>query len=105
MRANIRRTNLEDLHADTDSALAQLRIDKSATYTSTVTIWEPGQPTDERTDTVPGHELADLVRVLLLTSMHEVEQDDTSDTITTRWTRKNKRNNNRTQQAVFTKAA
>lgn len=105
MRANIRRTNLDALHADADAAMSQLRIDESATYTWTVTIWEPGQPTAERTETVVGRELATLVRVHLLTSMHEVEQDDTSDTITTRWTRKSKRNNYRTQQAVFAKAA
>lgn len=103
MRANIRRTNLDALHADADAALAQLTIDEAATYTWTLTIWQPGEPTVERTETVPGRELATLVRAQLLTSMHEIEQDDTTGTITTRWTRQSKRNNYRTQQAVFTK--
>ncbi|CAM5479135.1 MULTISPECIES: hypothetical protein [Streptomyces] len=103
MRANIRRTTLDALHADADAALAQLQIDENATYTSTLTIWQPGQPTTERTELVPGRELAKLVRAQLLTSMHEIEQDGTTGTITTRWTRQSKRNNYRTQQAVFAK--
>ncbi|MEH0579083.1 MULTISPECIES: hypothetical protein [Streptomyces] len=103
MRADIRRTNLDALHADADAALAQLKIDESATYTWTLTIWEPGEPAVERTETVPGRELATLVRAQLLTSMHEIEQDETTGTITTRWTRQSKRNNYRTKQAVFTK--
>lgn len=103
MRANIRRTNPDALHADADATLAQLKIDEAATYTWTITIWEPGQPTVERAETVPGRELATLVRAQLLTSMHEIEQDETTSTITTRWTRQSKRNNYRTQQAVFAK--
>ncbi|GGZ73182.1 hypothetical protein ACFOOM_00990 [Streptomyces echinoruber] len=103
MRANIRRTSLDALHSDAEAALAQLTIDESATYTWTVTIRQPGQPTTERTETVPGRELARLIRAQLLTSMHEIEQDDTTGTITTRWTRQSKRNNYRTQEAVFTK--
>ncbi|MER7477396.1 hypothetical protein ABTX60_07035 [Streptomyces sp. NPDC126510] len=101
MRANIRRTTLDALHADADAALAQLHIDDDATYTWTLTIREPGQPTAEHTETVPGSGMSALVRAQLLTSMHEIEQDETTGTITTRWTRESARNNYRTLQAVF----
>ncbi|MEV6738664.1 hypothetical protein AB0N14_17715 [Streptomyces sp. NPDC051104] len=63
----------------------------------------PGQPTVERTETVPGAAMPILLRAQLLTSMHEIEQDEATGRITTRWTRQSKRNNYRTLRADFRK--
>ncbi|WP_432001607.1 hypothetical protein [Streptomyces sioyaensis] len=104
MRATIRRTNLDALHADVDAAMPLLDIDESATYRSELTIWQPGQPTSRSERTVVGAEARTTIRTLLLLSMHEVEQT-APEAVTVRWTRKSKRNSYRTQSCTFTKVA
>ena len=104
MRATIRRSNLTALHADVDAAMPLLDIDESATYRSELTIWQPGQPTGRREETVTGAEASRTIRTMLLVAMHEVEQT-APEAVTVRWTRKCQRNNYRTQQCPYTRVA
>lgn len=102
MRATIRRTNLDVLHGDVDSAMPLLDIDENATYYQLLVVARPGEADSIDEDVMPGTEVRKLIRTQLLVAMHEIQQDE-PDTITLRWTRKSRRNKRRTQSCTYSK--